>query len=107
MLDKHGKEGLVVLGVTLDDPKDAKTRQLTIDYLQKKKITFQNYNLDGDPEKRPATLDFGGAVPGAFVFDRTNRYVRKLPRVDAKGEPIEDFDYDKIDKAILEALKGK
>jgi hypothetical protein len=107
MLDKHGKQGLVVFGVTLDDPTDEKARQSILRYLEKKKITFQNYHLDADPKKRPRTLDFGGGVPGAFVFNRANQHVKKLPRLDAKGEPVEDFDYDKIDKAILEELSRK
>src|SRR5262245_47286045 len=107
MLDKHGKDGLVALGVTLDDPKDEKARASVMKYLAQKKITFPNVHLDADPEKRPKTLDFGGSVPGAFVFNRANQHALKLPRVDAKGEPIEDFDYDKIDKVILEELKRK
>src|SRR5262245_60156770 len=107
MLDKHGKDGLVVLGVTLDDPRDEKARQGVLKYLQAKKMSFQNYHLDADPGKRPATLNFGGGVPAAFVFNRANQHVKKLPRVDDKGEPVEDFDYDKIDKAILEELKRK
>src|SRR5262245_13883346 len=107
MLDKHGKDGLVVLGVTLDDPKDEKARASVLKYLEGKKITFPNYHLDADPMKLPKTLDFGGSVPGAFVFNRAGQHVLKLPRLDAKGEPVEDFDYDKIDRAILEELKRK
>jgi hypothetical protein len=60
-----------------------------------------------DPAKLPPTLNFGGAVPGAFVFNRDNRHVKKLPRVDAKGEPVEDFDYDVIDKVVAEQLLKK
>jgi hypothetical protein len=107
MLDKYGKEGLVVLGVTLDDSKDEAARKGVIAYLQKQKVPFTNVNLQGTAETRPKTLDFGVGVPAAFVFNRDNRYVKKLPRVDAKGEPVEDFDYDVIEKLVAELVRKK
>jgi hypothetical protein len=111
MQDKHGKDGLVVLTVMLDDPKDVKVRASAEKYLATKLFKdrappFRTLNLDANPDKLPPTLNFSG-FPGAFVFNRDNRYVKKLPLLDAKGEPIEEFDYDKIDRAVTEALQKK
>jgi hypothetical protein len=104
MLDKYGKDGLVILGVTLDDPKDATARKNVVEYLQKRKVPFDNVNLESP---RPKTLDFGGFVPGAFVFNRDNHHVKKLPRIDDKGEPVEEFDYDVIEKIVADLLRKK
>jgi hypothetical protein len=107
MQNKHAKDGLVVLGVTLDGSKDAQARELALAFLEKQKVPFRNVALDVDPAKLPSTLNFGGAVPAAFVFNRDNRHVKKLPLLDAKGEPVEDFDYEAIDKVVAELLKKK
>ena len=111
MHDKYGKDGLVILTVTLDDPKDAKARASVERFLATKLFKgrtppFRTLNLDADPEKLPPTLNFNG-FPGAFVFNRENRYVKKLPLLDARGEPIEEFSEAAMEKAALEALKGK
>jgi hypothetical protein len=101
MLGKYGKNGLVVLGVTLDDPKDAKALAAVRAYLEKNKVPFRNVALDVPPDKLPSTLRFNG-VPGVFVFNRDGRYVKKLPVLDARGEPVEDFDYAAVDKAVAD-----
>jgi hypothetical protein len=106
MHERYAKDGLVILTVTLDDPKDAKTRASSEGFLAKVKPPFKTLNLDATPEKLPPTLNFNG-FPGAFVFNRQNRYVKKLPLIDAKGEPIEEFDYDVLTKAATTALEKK
>src|SRR4051812_661308 len=103
MHEKYGKDGLVVLTVTVDDPKDAAARTVVENFLAKKTYPFRTLNLDADVEKLP-TLDFGGGVPGAFVFNRDNRYVKKLPLYDrVKKQELEEFDYDAIEKTVAEA----
>ena len=107
MHEKYGKNGLVILTVTVDDPKDAAARAAVEKFLAKKSYPFRTMNLDGDQEKLP-TLDFGGGVPGVFVFDRDNRYVKKLPLYDRdRKETVEEFDYDLIEKAVAGALQKK
>ena len=106
MLDKYGKNGLVVLGVALDDPKDAKALASVRSYLEKNKVPFRNVALDVPPDKLPPTLRFNG-VPGAFVFNREGRYVRKLPLIDSRGEPVEDFDYSAVDKAVADLFPSR
>ena len=112
MHEKHASDGLVILTVTLDDPRDAKVRAATEKFLAEgkpfkgKKLPFRTFNLDADPEKLPATLSFNG-FPGGFVFNRENRYVKKLPLLTPQGEPIEEFTDAAFEKAALEALKKK
>lgn len=113
MHDKHAKDGLVILTVTMDlasrtDKDRAEGRAAVEKYLADKKPPFRTVNLDiVDPMKPPASLNFGGEVPGAFVFNRDGNYVLKLPLVDDKGDSVKEFDYDAVDKAALEALKKK
>jgi hypothetical protein len=105
MHDKYGKDGLVILTVTLDDPKDATARASVERYLGrtlakgKKELPFRTLNLDVDPTKLPPTVNFGGGSPGVFVFNRENRYVKKLQPGESTPEAIE--------KAISELIKKK
>jgi hypothetical protein len=109
MLDKYGKDGLAVIGVTLDDPKDAKARANAAAFLEKRKVPFRNFALDVPQDKRPVPLDFinQAGVPGVFIFNRDNRYVKKLPVLDAKGEPVEQVTDQVIDKTVVEQIKNK
>ncbi len=104
--DKYGKDGLVVLSVTLDDPHSVEMRGEAIGCLERHKPSFRSFALDLPPDKHPATLQFGG-VPGVFVFNRENRYVTKLPVLDAKGNTIEEFDYAAVEKVVAEQIQKK
>ena len=73
---------------------------------ERHKPAFRSFALDLSPEKHPSTLQFGG-VPGVFVFNRDNRYVMKLPVLDAKGNTIEEFDYATIEKVVAEQIQKK
>ena len=105
MHNKHARDGLVILTVTLDDPTDAKARASVESYLNNKlfkatkALPFRTLNLDVDPEKRPAPVNFTGS-PGVFVFNRDNRYIERLDS-DKAGDP------KVIDKLVAEALKKK
>jgi thiol-disulfide isomerase/thioredoxin len=104
--EKYGKDGLVVLSVTLDDPRSVETRSEALGCIERHKPPFRSFALDLAPEKHPATLQFNG-VPGVFVFNRDNRYVLKLPVLDAKGNTTLDFDYAAIEKVVAEQIKKK
>ena len=107
MHDKYGKDGLVILTVTLDNPRDAKVRASVERYLGRlfkdRKAPFRTLNLDANPDRLPPTLNFNG-FPGAFVFNRANRYVKKLPLLDAEGQPLEEFSEDAFEKAALACI---
>lgn len=104
MHDKYAKDGLVILGTVLDDPKDKKVRQDTLGYLAKMKVPFAT----------PAVTDYDTAMkkiglqtyPMVYVFNRDNLYVKKLPVYNADGEEAEPAtDYDALEKTIATLLK--
>src|SRR6476469_829830 len=101
MHDKHGKDGLVIVSVTMDESMDemdrAEYREKTKTYLAKRKPPFATYDLDFDRSKPPAALAFDGGMPRVFVFNRDNQFVLK-----EQGP-----DKDDLDKAIAQALKKK
>ena len=105
MHDKYGKDGLVILTVTLDENTDedttpemrAKWRKTVENYVARAKLPFCTYNLDFDPRKRPAPLAFSDGVPRVFVFNRDNQFVLR----------DQGPDEQEIEKAIVEAVKKK
>jgi hypothetical protein len=107
MQKKYGDKELAVLAVTIDDPRNGETRTKNEKLLTGLKTPFRTLDLDGyDVDKMP-TLNFGGGVPGVFVFNRENRYVLKLPVLDKQNEIVKgkEFSLDAIDKAVAEAIK--
>lgn len=105
MHSKYGKDGLDVLGVTVDDPADAKTRDRAVAFLRDKvKATFPNVNLDpksADWEKKLKT----NGVPCVYVFNRDNQFVMKLPVLNDKGEEKEEVNYDAVEAAVANLMK--
>jgi hypothetical protein len=105
MQQKYGEKDLAVLAVSLDDPKDTETRKKVENLLAKLKPPYRTLNLAGyNFEKPPPTLDFGGGVPGVFVFNRDNRYALKLPLFKNNKE-VEKYSLEAVDKAVEEAIK--
>lgn len=104
MQDKYGKQGLVVLGVLLDDPRDDTIRAAGLKYLDRVKPSFENVYLDARPEVWQKKLRFEN-YPGVFVFNRDNQYVKKLPLLNEKGEEVEEVDYDVVEKTVTDLLK--
>jgi hypothetical protein len=103
MHDKFAKQGLVVYSVLLDDPKDAKLRAAGDRYLTRVKVPFPLAYLD-----MPQKESFGKlrleSFPGVFVFNRANKYVKKMPETNDKGEQ-DEVDYDVIEKTVQSLLK--
>src|SRR4051812_31969701 len=111
MLDKYGKDGLVVLTLTIDESDDEKDRadyrDKTRKFLSEKKFPFATYDLDFDRAKPPAPLTFSAGTPRVFVFNRDNQYLARLPVVDENRNPIKEAEPDEIEKAIAEAVRKK
>ena len=103
MHDKYGKDGLVVYSVVLDDPKDAELRATGDRYLAKVKVPFPILYLDMAQAESFKKLRLDN-FPGVFVFNRANKYVKKLPETNDKGEQ-DDVDYDAIEKSVQSLLK--
>lgn len=113
MHEKYGKDGLVVLTVTMDESADdtaqerAANRKKIETYLAKAKLPFRTYDLDFDPNKPPTALSFSDGVPRVFVFNRANQYSLRLPEVNGKREVLKDVEHDFVEKAIAEAVRKK
>lgn len=106
MRDKFGKDGLEVLGVLLDDPKDKVLRADGEKYLAKAKPNFANVYLDAPPEVWQKKLRFD-SYPGVYVFNRNNEYVKKLPLLDEKGDVKEEVDYDVVENVVVGLMPKK
>jgi hypothetical protein len=104
MHEKYGSDGLVVLGVLLDDPTDDRLRADGLKYLGKVKPPFENVYLDAPPEVWQKKLRLTG-YPGVYVFNRDNHHVKKLPVLDDKGEEKEEVDYDVVEKVVANLMK--
>lgn len=105
MQKAHEKDGLVILGVTLDNPKTSEKdfRDRTIAYLAKQKVPFRNVWLNATPTEWQTKFRLP-VYPGMFVFNRENKFVLKWPVLNDKGEE-EEPDYDKVMKVVRELLR--
>jgi hypothetical protein len=106
MQKAHQKDGLVVLTVATDDPKDKKTLASTVTLLDKLDAPFRSVVLD--LQKKEWTKKFrmpDGSWPGVFVFNREGKYVLKLPTYDKDDAIKEEVDYDKVEKAVREQTR--
>ena len=96
MHKKYAKDGLAVISVSVDPPED-KDKALT--FLQSKGSTFTNLFLDETPEFWTKKLRFI-APPCVYVFNRQGKWTQ----FDAGQEEIDDA---KVEKLVVEYLKGK
>ncbi len=103
--EKYAKDGLVILGVLLDDRKDTALLSSGQKYLDRVKPPFEMVFMDFPTvEFWQKKLGFYG-YPGVYVFNRENQYVKKLPVVDDKGKELEEVDYDVIEQTVAELMK--
>jgi hypothetical protein len=101
MHEKYGKDGLVAISVSLDNPRDKNIRAATEAFLVKQRATFTNVMLDAKIEEWTAKLKISGP-PCIYVFDRKNRIAGKwLPDDDGENK----VDYDAVEKAVVGLLK--
>jgi hypothetical protein len=106
MHSKYAKDGLEILGVTVDDPSDAKTREKVVAFLRDKlKVPFANVNLDVTKSPDWDKKLKANGVPCVFVFNRDNQYTLKLPLLDDKGDEKEEMNYDAVEKAVADLMK--
>jgi hypothetical protein len=105
MHDKFAKDGFEVIVVATDKASETKALASARKFLAEKiKPKYLAVHVDGstfDYEKKISPL----GVPAAFVFDRENRWVRRLPTFDDKGDLKDEMDYDVIEKTVAELMK--
>jgi thiol-disulfide isomerase/thioredoxin len=105
MHQKYAKDGLVAVSVSLDPVKDAKRRKDVEAFLQEKKATLTNLQLDAPPEEWQKRLKFDGP-PCVFLFNRANQIVKKVPVVDPETLATrEKVDYAVLEKLAIDLLK--
>ena len=106
MHNKHAKDGLVVLSVLLDDPRDKDQRKDTEQYLGKQKPPFETVFLDEKQEFWTKKLRIF-VYPRVFVFNREGLHVKNLPVLDEKDDEKEPVDYDVVEKTTEQLLTKK
>jgi hypothetical protein len=94
---KYGKEGLVVVSASFDDPADKEARADIEAFLKKKQAAFTNLILENDAAEMYKTLDIPGP-PCLYLFNRDNRFVKKMVGAD-------QIDFTVVDGEIARLLK--
>jgi hypothetical protein len=96
MHKKYGRDGLVALSVSLDNPNDGKIRARVDEFLQKKQARFTNLIAEGQADEWYDRLKIDG-IPAVFVFDQENHRVKKMA-----GEGV---DYKAVESEVAKLLK--
>ena len=94
--DRHAKDGLVAVSVSLDDLSEDGAKDKVLQFLEKQKATFTNLILDEKPEFWQGKLKIDGP-PLVMVFNREGILEQKF--VD------KDVDYAVIGKLVTELLR--
>jgi hypothetical protein len=94
--DKYGKDGLVAISVSLDDPKESDTQKNVLKFLQSRKASFTNLILDESQEFWQKKFNMDGP-PSVFVFNREGKWKQWVG-----GDP-----YPEVEKLVVEFLKQK
>ena len=96
MQNKYGKDGVVAMSVSLDDPNEKDNKHKVLKFLESQKATFSNFILDEKPEYWQEKLKIDGP-PCVFVFNRDGKWT--------KFEPFPE--YPEVEKLVVEYLKKK
>ena len=103
MHKKYAGKDFVAISVNLDDPHNAAMREKVQAFLQKQKATFTNVMLDAKPEEWQEKLKIDGP-PCIYVFDRDNRFVKKLPFISDKESETEGAEYSVVEPVVAKLL---
>src|SRR5947207_501898 len=99
MRKKYGKDGLVVVTVSLDDPKDPEARARVLEFLEQVKAAdLIHLNLDAPLEVWRTKFKID-SPPALFIFDRENHLAHREP----VGE--NEVDHEAVEKKVRELLK--
>ena len=103
MQKKYAGKDFAAVSVNLDDPHDANARAKVQAFLEKQKATFTNVMLDAKPEVWQEKLKIDGP-PAIYVFDRDNRFVKKLPVISDKESETEGAEYSVVEPLVAKLL---
>ena len=102
MHEKWAKDGFEVIAVATDKASETKAvahaRKFITETL---KVKYLTVHVDASTFDYPKKISLGN-VPAAFIFDRENRWVKKLPSFDDKGEEV-STDFFRMMKIVLGA----
>ncbi|MFM7148589.1 MAG: peroxiredoxin family protein [Gemmataceae bacterium] len=102
---RYASEGFEVVSVALQNSQDQAARESLSRFLNEKAMApFETVLLDPDACDYCRNLRFPG-VPGVFIFNQSNSYVRKMPEVNERGEETEEVDYDQIEMTVKQLLR--
>ena len=100
MHQKHAKDGLAIITVSLDSLEDDKDRKdKVVAFLKGQKATTTNLLMTEDADFVYDKLGFRG-TPAMFVFSRQGKWTR----FDSDKKAFKDED---VDRLVLELLKEK
>ncbi len=93
--EKHGKNGLVCMSVTVDEPE---VREAALKFLRKQNAGFPNYLLDEEPAVWQDHWNVK-AIPAVFLF----RDGKQVARFDY-DDPDNQFTYADVEKKVVSLL---
>lgn len=97
MHKKYGKNGLVAMSVSLDDPKDKDDKASVLKFLKAQKATFANFMLNETPEFWQEKLKIDGP-PSVFVFNREGKVEKQFK---------DEFTYADVERLAKKLLDKK
>jgi hypothetical protein len=95
MQSKYGKDGVVSISVSLDDPTDKEAQEKVRKFLESEKATITNFILDEKTEVWQERLKIEGP-PCIFIYGRDGKVAKKFN---------EGQGYDDVEKVVLDLLK--
>lgn len=98
MQRKYGKDGVVALSVSLDDPTDKEVDARILKFLRAKDADFTNLRLDEPSDLWSDRLKID-LPPAVFVFDREGRIAGKFE--------LEKANYEQYVDPLVEQLLKK
>lgn len=97
MHERYGKDGLVCVSISLDNPKE---REAALKFLQGVRAHFTNFLLDEDLPTWQKKFDIIGP-PAVFVFDREGKRAGKFDH----NDPAKEYTYPDVEKLVRSLLQ--
>jgi hypothetical protein len=98
MQDTYGKDGLVILSVNLDDPKDAELRPKVVDVLAREKASFSAVAPATKEDIEPIVDNWKvSSIPLNVIYGRDGKVAKR----------IEGADIDELKRIVREQLEKK
>ena len=96
---KYADKGLVVISVSLDDPKNSDAVELANKTLNRVNSTFRNVHLT---DTMPWQDRFGiSSIPCYYIFDRNGRWIK------LGGSDDNRYTHEEIEKTVVQMLNEK